>query len=256
MTRRRGFTLIELLVVIAIIAILAAILFPVFARAREQARKTACISNLKQMGAAVMVYIQDYDEIYPICNQEADRIPRQQPHSWLGSGGRFPHFVDVIAPYTKNEGMFTCPSLQGKVVRDGTGWVTSGNGGSYGYRCFDFRGVPGNLGVGLNNGPAGATADLGGILFTGLCAPYGCPIPSSSANWSACGINQAALTRPADDFLAFCNTFGIHMGEVDSDVTSGRKIGGTPTLYMDGHAKFQPINIGGFLKFICDPLNN
>ena len=65
--RRRipGFTLIELLVVIAIIAILAAILFPVFARARENARKSTCQSNLKQIGMAVQMYAQDYDEIYP-----------------------------------------------------------------------------------------------------------------------------------------------------------------------------------------------
>src|SRR5262245_57150515 len=85
--RKRGFTLIELLVVIAIIAILAAILFPVFARAREQARKATCLSNLRQMGTAVTMYVQDYDETYPIANQEADRIPNQQPHSWLGSAG-------------------------------------------------------------------------------------------------------------------------------------------------------------------------
>ena len=63
---RRGFTLIELLVVIAIIAILAAILFPVFAQAREAARKATCLSNLKQIGEAVMMYTQDFDEIYPI----------------------------------------------------------------------------------------------------------------------------------------------------------------------------------------------
>ena len=60
-----GFTLIELLVVIAIIAILAAILFPVFAQAREAARKTTCLSNMKQIGPAMMMYIQDYDETYP-----------------------------------------------------------------------------------------------------------------------------------------------------------------------------------------------
>ncbi|MEJ5251021.1 MAG: prepilin-type N-terminal cleavage/methylation domain-containing protein [Armatimonadota bacterium] len=65
----RGFTLIELLVVIAIIAILAAILFPVFARAREAARKTTCLSNTKQIATGIMVYIQDYDETYPAaCN--------------------------------------------------------------------------------------------------------------------------------------------------------------------------------------------
>ena len=65
--RRRGFTLIELLVVIAIIAILAAILFPVFAQARESARKASCISNTKQLGLGVMMYAQDFDETYP-CN--------------------------------------------------------------------------------------------------------------------------------------------------------------------------------------------
>src|SRR5687768_4984553 len=63
--RKRGFTLIELLVVIAIIAILAAILFPVFAQAREKARQTACLSNCKQMGTGAMLYAQDYDEIMP-----------------------------------------------------------------------------------------------------------------------------------------------------------------------------------------------
>ena len=63
--RRKAFTLIELLVVIAIISILAAILFPVFARARESARRTSCLSNLKQIGLGIMMYVQDYDETYP-----------------------------------------------------------------------------------------------------------------------------------------------------------------------------------------------
>jgi len=254
--RRTGFTLVELLVVIAIIALLAAMLFPAFARARESARKTTCISNLRQMGSALLMYVQDYDEFYPIANQEADRIPRQQPHAWHNSGGRFPHLVDVIAPYHRNEGMFTCPSLIGEVRRDATGWVLSGRGGSYGYRCYDVGGVPGNVPASAQNGRPFATAELGGTLFLGQCASFGYPAPTSSRGWSACGINAAAVTRPADDFLAFCNTFGIHMGERDQEVTSGRRIGGTPTVFMDGHAKFQPINLGGFLKFICDPLNN
>jgi prepilin-type N-terminal cleavage/methylation domain-containing protein len=65
-TRRTGFTLIELLVVIAIISILASMLFPTFARAREQARKTVCVSNMKQIGLGILQYTQDYDETYPI----------------------------------------------------------------------------------------------------------------------------------------------------------------------------------------------
>src|SRR5262245_11847086 len=72
--RRGGFTLIELLVVIAIIAILAAILFPVFAQAREKARQTTCTSNLKQMGNAMLMYVQDYDETFPFVNGTNPRV--------------------------------------------------------------------------------------------------------------------------------------------------------------------------------------
>ena len=70
----RGFTLIELLVVIAIISVLAAILFPVFARARENARRTSCLSNLKQIGLAFLQYTQDYDEAYPLTSYGATPI--------------------------------------------------------------------------------------------------------------------------------------------------------------------------------------
>jgi prepilin-type N-terminal cleavage/methylation domain-containing protein/prepilin-type processing-associated H-X9-DG protein len=98
---RSGFTLIELLVVIAIIAILAAILFPVFAKAREAARKTSCASNLKQLGTGAMMYSQDYDEkIMP---------------SWLnyqpdpGLGRCWPY---IIQPYVKNFGVTVCPSRE------------------------------------------------------------------------------------------------------------------------------------------------
>ena len=94
--RRRGFTLIELLVVIAIIAILAAILFPVFARAREKARQASCQSNLKQIVLAAMMYSQDYDEMSICCCMNGIWWP------------------DVILPYTKNQQVFICPSDAGE----------------------------------------------------------------------------------------------------------------------------------------------
>jgi prepilin-type N-terminal cleavage/methylation domain-containing protein/prepilin-type processing-associated H-X9-DG protein len=97
-TRSRGFTLIELLVVIAIIAILAAILFPVFARAREAARSTSCKSNLKQITTAVAMYVQDYDEILPHGGNSSPVIP-----------SRWYHLTD---PYIKNAGVLKCPSYQ------------------------------------------------------------------------------------------------------------------------------------------------
>ena len=104
--RRKGFTLIELLVVIAIIAILAAILFPVFARAREKARQTSCLSNMKQIMLAVLQYVQDYDEMLPLGTS----------YWWAPGGGgsatRFDPLIwsDAIMPYVKNEQVFACPS--------------------------------------------------------------------------------------------------------------------------------------------------
>ncbi len=96
---RRGFTLIELLVVIAIIAILAAILFPVFAKAREKARQSACLSNVKQITLAMLMYAQDYDEIVPRCSQW---VP-----GWPGYVYKWPQ---LIYPYTSNVQIMSCPS--------------------------------------------------------------------------------------------------------------------------------------------------
>jgi len=106
---RRGFTLIELLVVIAIIAILAAILFPVFAKAREKARQSSCLSNLKQMGLAAMAYAQDYDEMYMYGFGPGLCL---WGHVHTGSEGvgvaySWPTF---LGPYVKNTQIFRCPS--------------------------------------------------------------------------------------------------------------------------------------------------
>jgi prepilin-type N-terminal cleavage/methylation domain-containing protein/prepilin-type processing-associated H-X9-DG protein len=104
--KRQAFTLIELLVVIAIIAILAAILFPVFAQAREKARQTACLSNTKQIGMGLMMYVQDYDETFPF----NDNGPQ-----WLNGNARCT--FDVIQPYIKNTDVYTCPSAGPDKVR-------------------------------------------------------------------------------------------------------------------------------------------
>jgi len=114
--RRGGFTLIELLVVIAIIAILAAILFPVFARAREKARMISCLSNMKQVGIALTMYTQDYDETLPD-NGKNSKVPGSQ------GGCCVPNYADPaqikdgniawiirVAPYIKNTRVFQCPS--------------------------------------------------------------------------------------------------------------------------------------------------
>jgi prepilin-type N-terminal cleavage/methylation domain-containing protein/prepilin-type processing-associated H-X9-DG protein len=93
----KGFTLIELLVVIAIISILAAILFPVFARARENARRANCLSNLKQLGLAIMQYTQDYDEKLPGIRKGAN------------TPGTYVTWVTLIQPYAKSIQVYTCP---------------------------------------------------------------------------------------------------------------------------------------------------
>ncbi|WP_309714709.1 prepilin-type N-terminal cleavage/methylation domain-containing protein [Armatimonas sp.] len=101
---QRAFTLIELLVVIAIIAILAAILFPVFAQAREKARQTACLSNMKQIGLALMMYVQDYDETNPPANDGVADF-----NNPLVIAAR-PSAMGAISPYTKNRGIYFCPT--------------------------------------------------------------------------------------------------------------------------------------------------
>lgn len=109
-----GFTLIELLVVIAIIAILAAVLFPVFSRAREKARQTACTSNLKQIGLAFRMYTDDWDECFLIMGYPG---PEDAP---LPRGGA--HFTFALQPYMKNVEIFRCPSKPDLVPTSSVGY--------------------------------------------------------------------------------------------------------------------------------------
>ncbi|GAB4463176.1 MAG: hypothetical protein OHK0029_31360 [Armatimonadaceae bacterium] len=115
-SKSNAFTLIELLVVIAIIAILAAILFAVFAQARAQARKTTCISNLKQLALGTLMYCQDYDEAFP-------------PRFGSASRGNAP-WAQTIQPYLKNKQIAGCPDMIPEVARNAFlgefGWVGYG----------------------------------------------------------------------------------------------------------------------------------
>ena len=106
--RKKAFTLIELLVVIAIIAILAAILFPVFARAREKARQASCQSNLKEIALAWIMYAQDYDEM--VVPLRGPYYPGFTPTSGFPDTGDYIYYWEILHPYVKNVQIWACPS--------------------------------------------------------------------------------------------------------------------------------------------------
>src|SRR4051794_21796119 len=108
-TNSHGFTLIELLVVIAIIAILAAILFPVFAQAREKARAISCMSNMKQIGLGVQMYVQDYDE--QLFFRSTTNVDNTRIHT--ATSGNALKWWNMLMPYIKNNAVFKCPSDPG-----------------------------------------------------------------------------------------------------------------------------------------------
>ena len=159
--KQRGFTLIELLVVIAIIAILAAILFPVFAQARERARAITCISNLKQLGTATMMYVQDYDETYPLgymWDTSRDWGGTMWTVSLMPYAMKVDATGDLINGGLKGKGnLYSCPSIkfslsnEGNGITDGiaygynsqyltSGWQTIGQGADPGSTLYGFAG--------------------------------------------------------------------------------------------------------------------
>jgi prepilin-type N-terminal cleavage/methylation domain-containing protein/prepilin-type processing-associated H-X9-DG protein len=151
---RRGFTLIELLVVIAIIAILAAILFPVFAQAREKARAISCLSNVKQIGTAFYMYVQDYDETTP----------------QMGSGD----YTNRLYPYVKNEQLFLCPDRSDTNAIEAPDGVTpTSRSIGYGYNWGPIQRRGGGLVQGDEpdpNNPSNATV-LPGLTLAAMVAP-------------------------------------------------------------------------------------
>jgi prepilin-type N-terminal cleavage/methylation domain-containing protein/prepilin-type processing-associated H-X9-DG protein len=164
---RHAFTLIELLVVIAIIAILAAILFPVFAQAREKARGISCLSNIKEQGLAVIMYTQDYDELFPVTTFY-DFTSNYTTDSWPAR----------IAPYIKNFGIFWCPSdSNGSYPRV----TNTGFGSAMSYAGNSLMG-----GAHLTDNTSVGVFGLAQVTIWGSSW-----FPNSS------GISQAAMTYPA-----------------------------------------------------------
>jgi prepilin-type N-terminal cleavage/methylation domain-containing protein/prepilin-type processing-associated H-X9-DG protein len=167
----RGFTLIELLVVIAIIAILAAILFPVFAQAREKARQTACLSNMKQLTLGMVMYAQDYDESFPGWQWDRCYSAGSDP-TCVNNGGGLWH--NAIFPYVKNAAVYSCPSdaRQAGVKTNYSGW----------FNMNTVKGFP----VELWN----PTTQKGAAISYGASEPLTYSYP-----------NMASIGRPAETFI-------------------------------------------------------
>jgi prepilin-type N-terminal cleavage/methylation domain-containing protein/prepilin-type processing-associated H-X9-DG protein len=195
---RRGFTLIELLVVIAIIAILAAILFPVFAKAREKARQTSCLSNLKQIVLGLLQYAQDYDET----------TPRRRPSA---TAPQNEFWWNVVQPYVKNTQLFLCPSYPWN-----GGWCTNCTGDTCrpnGTRSYDMAngGLP-NMSQGPRVGQVIAPATTMWVFDCG-CEYSGNPISTAYS-------------------------VGYFLNAWRGQTRAFRHNDGINTTYADGHAKW------------------
>jgi len=230
MKKRSGFTLIELLVVIAIIAILAAILFPVFAQAREKARTISCLSNTKQIGLACLMYVQDYDETY-FSQQWPGGCPMAQTGYWCDdtvsacNPSLLPqpqqHWATLIYPYVKNGQLFKCPSYNGSTYTASYALFTCNSG--------NLTKIVPEVDYGLNEWIIDAPQTLASIdqpASIGL---------GSDANYiydgpSVCVHNQLYFIDAYD--------FGQPPAPIDWWGNSIRHTGGNNFFYCDGHSKW------------------
>ena len=207
MTRSRGgFTLIELLVVIAIIAILAAILFPVFARAREKARQASCASNIKQLQLSVNMYAQDYDELLP---REDYNLP---PGATGNDVGEDATWRAVIFPYVKNAQLYFCPS--NRVTSNAFDGRMNDYGMNAGYRINDVH------------QDSGAPTPPGGVALA--------QIEDASSVIYLC---------ESDGSSEGAGNPGNTHGYVPSAAWAVRHNGGANYSFIDGHAKWLKPNV-------------
>ncbi len=198
---RRGFTLIELLVVIAIIAILAAILFPVFARAREKARTASCQSNLHQLGAALAMYVGDYDERYPWDDLTVGEREGVDP-TWT--------WRLMIFPYVRNTQVYVCPSAADLSSFDAS-WPDYEQTAGYALNHVHWDN---DLGNGAEPPPGHATSEVRFPARTVLVTEF---------------TGQYVISH-----------FGTQQhGYVRSDPAATRHSGGCNWLFCDGHVKWQ-----------------
>jgi len=161
---KTGFTLIELLVVIAIIAILAAILFPVFAKARENARRASCQSNLKQLGLGIMQYTQDSDEVFPMTRYPGNQAASDAP--WGAQKVVNFGWEHAIYPYVKSTQIFKCPSSSKGFDFDSTTGQGADNGWRTGAVQYGYnRAIGGDWGVTESWGPGGAAINNADLTF-------------------------------------------------------------------------------------------
>ena len=247
---RSAFTLIELLVVIAIIAILAAILFPVFAQARESARKTACLSNTKQLGTSVMMYVQDYDEMYPCNSWDGENVFIGTTNNDIGKDTKAAtQWPWRIMPYLKNRQVFVCSSdpSMGK-----NGWS------GYSVGQDDYWGIPTPISYGHNQmifgygnaaghaiedwaaaTPPSSMASIPSPASTYLIADYG---RGYMETWWINNLRAANYTRvyntSAPGGGATRDTREPWASRFKSD-NSKRHQGGQNITYADGHSKFK-----------------
>lgn len=243
---RRGFTLIELLVVIAIIAILAAILFPVFAQAREKARAIACLSNTKQLGLAFLMYVQDYDEQYPL---GFSRDPNgtwntgayiATPNTWVPNDTLDAAvWSNSVQPYIKNLQMYQCPD--GASTEVSTGAYSSALG-ARAQMTYAFNGLLSTLSeAGVN---AVAVTPLiwegaGKVAIDGyaITSPtLYCPNPNAGCTYSAPG--GTCSGNGGSSYVVDLNGSSFFLGTAWVHNNHGMNF-----AYCDGHAKY--VILGG-----------